>query len=657
MSGWGALLSVALLLTTGTSCAPIQGIDDRVEVHCINEYRQYCQGKPNGLNDGCRECKCENGAVLCKKGGCRFFARPGQDVLDYCETVYQKNAQKLAAKRRELSGAETQNNATAKVSLKSNKFDELTDHEKVEAAAKLQKLMETYISNQPEGSTLGRVEKTPYQMNFKDTIVEEENEQKGGVVALKPTSLKESPFNRSVAPELSEAASQSGSAYLDNSNGDMVSNYDTTRTHVQKESHSRQKIPRKRSNQYDIDKHFGYASEFRIKSSPEYDNDGAVGDTTVNRPSSWPLHYERGSGHKGSTIDRSPEIASHGRNGLRNRDFIKNKLKQRESRSRLLAHTAHHAPISLPKHPAKKHARIMGLPQNWPQQDQDFWSKRLDAFGERYDFQPIHYYRGSKHIVGNKHQNHQRQWFASLQQPHYPSHRKSRLEKDAIFDVGPFPYNHDDAMKSANIMEQNVRRAHPDYVRLENNEVDNKEYQEELLNEITTLAALGNMAVNLLISESISKNNSQALKVRNTSEFNYIVAMIEENIQAIKVEVEKLSRQTAAERRKLLRDIPKRLKHLIDWTEKASTMLSNADQGDDAKSEQVNEILIVMEDISSDISAAIESDMDSADESHHIEGEEHLYYDDNTAEANEAALLEWKFTQCMMLCSRCFKTA
>ncbi|KAL5970183.1 hypothetical protein TSMEX_002090 [Taenia solium] len=666
MSGWRLLLAVAILLIAGTSCIPINGIEDRVEVHCINEYRQYCQGKPNGLkfSDGCRECKCENGAVLCKKGGCKFFSHPGQDVLDYCETVYQKNAQKLASKKKELSELETRNNATTKVDLNSDKVEELTDQEKAEATAKLQKLVETYISNQPNESTSGGVGKLPYQVNQEGTIIEEEeNEQKRELVVLKPSLLQGAPFNDSVKPELGEFISKSGLTYSDNSNGDLyihpsvsLSNHDATRINQQKEGHSHEKTPRKRSRHFGSDKHFSHASEFRPKRKPEYNTIGAVSDTTVNGLSSWPLHSEHESGHKSSAIYGSPEITARERDRSRNRNLMKNKWKEGNRRNGMLANAAYRGRSSSPKRFERKQTRIIGSSQNWPSQEEDFWGGHSASFGERYDFLPVQHYKDVKH------RNHQRQSLASLQHPRYASRQKARLEKDETIGIGSVPDSHG----GADSVKRNMRLIHSDYAQMQNNDLDEKKHQ-ELLNEVKTFTVLSNIAVNLLISENVLQNNSKALKVRNAGEFKRIVAMIEESIRIMEAGVESFSIQTAAERQKLLKDIPERLKHLVDWTKTARIMLSGADDpGDDIKNEQLNEILIVMEDIASTLSAAIEKEfgkwsMDSTDETHHLEGEGHLYADanddENSAEANEAAALEWKFTHCMMLCSRFLEMA
>ncbi|VDK44853.1 unnamed protein product [Taenia asiatica] len=619
------------------------------------------------FSDGCRECKCESGAVLCKKGGCKFFSHPGQDVLDYCETVYQKNAQKLASKKKELSELETRNNATTKVDLNSDKVDELTDQEKAEATAKLQKLVETYISNQPDESASGGVEKLPYQVNQEGTIIEEEKEPKRELVASKPSLLQGSPLNESVKPELGEVISKSGLTYSDNSNGDLyihpsvsLSNHDAAPINQQKEDHLREKTPRKRSRRFGSDKHFSHASEFRPKRKPDYNTIGAVGDITVNGLSSWPLHSEHESGHESSAIYGSPEITARERDRSRNRNLMKNKWKEGNRRNRMLANAAYRGRSSSPKRFEGKQTRIMGSSQNWPSQEEDFWGGHSTGFGERYHFIPIQHYKDVKH------RNHQRQSLASLQHPRHASRQKARLEKDETIGVGSVPDSHGGAMKSADTVKRNMRLIHSDYVQMQNNDLDEKKHQ-ELLNEVKTFTVLSNMAVNLLVSENFSQNNSKALNVRNAGEFKRIVAMIEESIRIMEAGVESFSIQTAAERQKLLRDIPERLNYLVDWTKTARVMLSGADDlGDDIKNEQLNEILIVMEDIASTLSAAIEKEfetwsMDSTDETHHLKREGHLYTDANddanSAEANEAAALEWKLTHCMMLCSRFLEMA
>ncbi|VDO16957.1 unnamed protein product [Rodentolepis nana] len=85
---------VALALPLHVLCVPAATTSEQVEVKCISDYRQHCKGKPNGLtfNDGCRECKCEKGAVLCRKGGCTSFAKSEDDVFDYCDSINKKRS-------------------------------------------------------------------------------------------------------------------------------------------------------------------------------------------------------------------------------------------------------------------------------------------------------------------------------------------------------------------------------------------------------------------------------------------------------------------------------------------------------------------------------------------------------------------------------------
>lgn len=565
----------------------------------------------------------------------------------------------MASKRKELSKLETRHNVTTKVDLNSDSVGELTDHEKAEATAKLQKLVETYISNQPDESTSGGVAKPPYQMTQEGTTNEEEKEQKRDMVASKPPLLQESPFNHGVKPELGEFMSGSRLTYSDNSNDDLhihpsvsIPNYDVARIYQRKERHSREKIPRKKSRHFDSDEHFIHASESQPKRNPEYSTDGSG----VNGLSSWPLHSEHESVHKSS-----PEITAQGRERSRNRNLMKNNWKQGHRRNRMLANAVYRGRNSLPKRFARKQAQIID-----PSQEEDFWGRHSAGFGERYDFIPVQHYKDVKHLAGNKHRTYQRQSFASLQHPRYASRQNAQLEKDKMIGVRSVPVSHGGAMRSADTIKRNMGLIYPDYVQMQSNELDEKKHK-ELLNEAKAFTVLSNMAVNLLVSENVSHNNSKALNVRNTSEFKHIVAMIEESIRVMEAEVESFSLQTAAERQKLLRDIPERLNHLVDWTKEAGVMLVSAeDPGDGIKNEQLTEILTVMEDIASTLSAAIKKELEtwnmgSTDETHHLEGGEHLDddadVDASLAEANEAAVLEWKFTHCMLLCSRFLEMA
>ncbi|VUZ54192.1 unnamed protein product, partial [Hymenolepis diminuta] len=121
---------------------------ENVEVQCITDYRQYCKGKPNGLsfNDGCRECKCEKGAVLCRKGGCTSFAKSENDVLDYCDSINQKNIQRLEKKKEKASKLVPKPLTATKIDLDAAKPGELTEAEREEAAAKIQKHFENFLS-------------------------------------------------------------------------------------------------------------------------------------------------------------------------------------------------------------------------------------------------------------------------------------------------------------------------------------------------------------------------------------------------------------------------------------------------------------------------------------------------------------------------------
>ncbi|KAM3173434.1 hypothetical protein ACTXT7_012504 [Hymenolepis weldensis] len=142
-----ALLTM-LALILAVLCVPIRTNSENVEVQCITDYRQYCKGKPNGLsfNDGCRECKCEKGAVLCRKGDCTSFAKSEDDVLDYCDSISQKNAQRLEKKKEEASKLVPKPLTVTKIDLDAAKPGELTEAERAEAAAKIQKHFENFLS-------------------------------------------------------------------------------------------------------------------------------------------------------------------------------------------------------------------------------------------------------------------------------------------------------------------------------------------------------------------------------------------------------------------------------------------------------------------------------------------------------------------------------
>ncbi|EUB65106.1 hypothetical protein EGR_00375 [Echinococcus granulosus] len=659
----------------------------------VNRYNG-CYGICAKFSDGCRECKCENGAVFCKKGGCKFFSHPGQDVLDYYKSghifslrqtnpctsnIYfnttntSQNAQKLATKRKELSELETRSNTTTKIDLISGKPEELTDQEKAEATAKLQKLVESYISNQSNESTLGRAEESPHQTNQKGTIIEEKKKQKREIERSKPALLQESPPIHRVKPELGKFMSEYGLTNSNNSNGDsyvhpsdLLSNHDVAQIFESNEGYSRKRMPWKRPRPFDLDKHLNQGLESQPKRNLKHGTNGAVGEITVNRLSSWPLQSEHKKGGKKSAIYRSPEIIARGRDTSRSQNFMKNNLEQVDWRNRMLASAAHHSRYSLPKRFDRERTQFVASSPNWPTQEEDFWNSHMASFGKRYDSIPVQHYEGLKHLAGNKYRNYQRQSFTLPRQPRYASRQKTRLGKDGTIDVGSVPNGHSSAMKSAETIERNMRLIDPNYGQMQNNEVDEKKHQ-ELLDEIETFTVLSNMAVNLLFSEKVSQNNSKAMNVRSIGEFKHIVAIIEESIQAIEAEIERFSLQTPSERQKLPRDIPERLKQLIDSTKKLRVMVSGADDpGDVIKSEQLNEILTMMEDIAATVSAAVEKefekwDMDSTDETPHLEGEGLLYDnvddDENLAEANEAAAMRWKFTHCMMLCSRCLEMA
>ncbi|VDN29722.1 unnamed protein product, partial [Dibothriocephalus latus] len=93
-----ALLFLASLIAwtglTEAAVLPRSAASEKLEVHCIEEYGKYCGGKLSGFrfSDGCRVCKCEKTAVLCKKGPCKFFAGLDEDALDYCDGVLLRNA-------------------------------------------------------------------------------------------------------------------------------------------------------------------------------------------------------------------------------------------------------------------------------------------------------------------------------------------------------------------------------------------------------------------------------------------------------------------------------------------------------------------------------------------------------------------------------------
>uniref|UniRef100_A0A5K3FSR8 Nuclear receptor domain-containing protein n=1 Tax=Mesocestoides corti TaxID=53468 RepID=A0A5K3FSR8_MESCO len=157
----------------------------KVEIHCIEEYRRYCDGKPSGLvfSDGCRLCKCKNRTVFCKKGGCSFFAEHDQDVLDYCDSVLEKNAQTykkaMAKTKKNVTDLEPSTKSTLTSKLNLDNTEEVAGSERVEAKANIRKLLNSYISNHLNEFTpsmidelfhLAELEGSPAQENAKQEI-------------------------------------------------------------------------------------------------------------------------------------------------------------------------------------------------------------------------------------------------------------------------------------------------------------------------------------------------------------------------------------------------------------------------------------------------------------------------------------------------------
>nr|CDS33772.1 60S ribosomal protein L19 [Hymenolepis microstoma] len=179
---------VVLALSLDVLGAPTATKSGRVEVKCISDYRQHCRGKPSGLtfNDGCRECKCEKGAVLCRKGDCTSFAKSEDDVFDYCDSINQKNAQRLEKKIKEASKPVPQPHTATKIDIDAAKAGELTESERAEAAARIQKHFENFLSG-----VITETETPPYEENLEDPSITVKRRQEN----ISPSPILQSSFS------------------------------------------------------------------------------------------------------------------------------------------------------------------------------------------------------------------------------------------------------------------------------------------------------------------------------------------------------------------------------------------------------------------------------------------------------------------------------
>ncbi|KAM7539952.1 hypothetical protein Aperf_G00000031235 [Anoplocephala perfoliata] len=510
-------LLIVILLSLEAFCAPVSSNDEKIEVHCISDYRQYCKGKPNGLtfSDGCRECKCEKRSVLCRKGGCSSFAKSDEDVLDYCDSVNQKNAQILERKK-EKSKVATKPDITAKTDFNSPKPDELTESERAEATAKILKLFDDYIS--------GVTTETSKISQERSTVsVKQENEDI-------PTNLVSKPgpggFQQKLQP--STLKFQDNAPFTSSVSQKQDSLYTTF-------SKKRNRIPSR--DQFDID----------------------------DELSSWPYQ----SGRRPSR-----RIPTYLKNDIAEEYDIfapENQYLRRERSGR-------------------RYSGLIGASASYPNnlkglmwdRDSLFHKNNVYRFPNQYQYDFNNRYRDN---------------YLRLPYPLPRPPKESPVGQDRINAVS---YDNEGKIDETG-------QSKYDFVEDSQMESIEKKF-DEMLGDITSFIILNRMAINLLASENASYSTEETESTRNSSEFKYIMTVLEGNLDFLEAELKEVVKQSNDEKLEFVRSMPLVLLQLTGMTKQAkATLGDSADPSELIKNQQLDGIFVMMDDVIAGVGKNIEA--------------------------------------------------
>ena len=412
---------------------------------------------------------------------------------------------------------------------------------------------------------------------------------------------------------------------------DEQSTYDPSRIYHQTESILMNKRQRKESplfNNKDIPNQLSkYLSTSRFK-SPDVNS---IDDVTMTTPSRY--------GRKESVFRRLPKI--NRRSGSTNR----------RGQNLLYTPASYHRRYPLTSRFNRIRGQFMDDTVIWPSLGRVLPDRNHDNVEEHHFPIPARRYEPLKNLAENNHEDYLTKRLARHRIQQKGSSAKVEENNSKIKSSKNYSsYKSDEAGPSE--MEQ----TYPDFIETRKGSAIEKN-QLEILHEIRSFIALSEMASNLLMSENISPNKSNARNPRNKNKFMHLVSIIKANIHALEADVEGTLSQTASNKHQFFIDIVERLNDLFGLTKEAMfTVGGSGDSSDNFVNQQLDGICVMMEDIISSVSTKLEKEMEiwNAEEIWREYYSPHDVDDDwRLGEADEIAVLRRKLAKCMLLCARC----